>query len=135
MDPLSIGMYTWFMGRENYDELRFSGGTDLLLPLHPEPYQLPVYLMLFHQSTRKEVECKLQRPYISSPTPMKIAKSGNQVWHYTKHLTKLMFLVESEPEKSGTYTVSCQGKYYYRPESAWFPLHVEKEITLRFEKG
>ena len=135
MEPLSLGIYTWFMNIENYDDLRLSGSTDLLVPLLPETYSLPVYLTLFHEAERKKVKCTLQRPYVSDPIPIKITKSGNRVWHYTEHLTRVMFQVESAAAKSGTYTVSCEGQYYYHPDSAWLPLQVQKEITLRFEKG
>ena len=68
MEPLSLGIYTWFMSIENYDDLRLSGSTDLLVPLLPETYSLPVYLTLFHETKRKKVKCTLKRPYVSDPT-------------------------------------------------------------------
>ena len=137
MEALSLGIYTWFMSRKNYDDLRLQGGTELLVPLLPdESYHLPVYLTLFHEASREDgVKCTLQRPYVVSPVPLAVTKQSSHVWHYTKHLTKMMFKVESVPKKSGTYTVKCQGKYYYQPEDIWLPLHTEKHITLRFEKG
>ena len=136
MEPLSLGIYTWFMKIENYDELRLQGSTNLLVPLLPgEPYDLPVYVILFHEAARKKVKCALQRPYVSSATPLDIMKRSDHVWHYTKQLTRMRFLIKSSPEKSGTYTVKCQGKYYYPPETSWFPVHVEKDITIRFERG
>lgn len=123
MDPLSIGIYTWFMSLENYNELRFQGSTDLLVPLLPEPYKLDVYVMAYKQWS--EVQCTLQRPYVASPVPLKMPHT----------FPRAKFQVVSAPEKSGTYTVSCLSKYFYPPEDAWYPIKVEKDITLRFEKG
>ena len=131
-----LGIYTWHMGPENYEELRLSGHTDVLIPLLPDPYSLPVYFMLYHESPhRAGVECWLQRPYTPSPARMSPQNTGKHVRHYGNHMTRFSFMVEAKSAKSGTYTVSCQGKYYYQPDSAWYPVHVKKEITLRFEKS
>ena len=130
-----MGIYTWFMSIGNYDELRLSGSTDLLIPLLPETYKLTVYVMIFHMIDRHSIQCTLQRPYVPNPTPINIKKRGNQVRHYSKHLTRVMFQIKSTAEKSGTYTVSCKEKLNYTPGSVWFPLQVIKQITLRFEKG
>lgn len=127
MDPLSISIYTWFMDLDNYNELRLRDSTDLVLPLLPESYKLPVYVMIFKQS---KVQCTLQRPYAANP----VSLEGNGK-SYTEELTRVTFYVKSAPEKSGTYTVSCLGKYYHPVEQDWYPIQTEKDITLRFEKG
>ena len=131
-----LGIYTWYMGPENYEELRLSGHTDVLIPLLPDPYSLPVYFMLYHESPHGAgVECWLQRPYAPSPARMTPQNTEKHVRHYGNHMTRFSFMVEAKSAKSGTYTVSCRGKYYYQPDSAWYPVHVKKEITLRFEKS
>lgn len=127
MDPLSISIYTWFMDLDNYNELRLRGSTDLVLPLLSKSYKLPVYVMIFKQS---KVKCTLQRPYAAKPVSLK----GNGK-SYTEELTRVTFHIESAPEKSGTYTVSCLGYYYYPAERDWYHIQTEKDITLRFKKG
>lgn len=127
MDPLSISIYTWFMDLDNYNELRLRGSTDIVLPLLPKSYKLPVYVMIFKQS---KAQCTLQRPYAAKP----VSLEGNGK-KYTKELTRVTFHINSAPEKSGTYTVSCLGKYYHPTEMVWLHIRTEKDITLRFEKG
>ena len=136
MEPLSLSIYTWFMGQENYNQLMLNDSTELLVPLLPdETYNLPVFLMIFHESQRDEVQCMLQRPYTMTPTQLQLKLADKNVRHYTKHLTKIQFVVEAEPEKSGIYTVSCTGKYYYEPDDKWYAIDVKKIFTLRFEEG
>lgn len=136
MGHISLGIYTWYMGPENYYELRVDGHTELVLPLLAESYQLPVHLMVYHHNQREDgVECTLSRPYSPNEVSMRSTDSNTRVRKYGDHLTKFSFMVESSEERSGTYHVRCQGKDYYRPESTWFPVAAKKEITLRFEKG
>ena len=136
MEHISLGIYTWYMRLENYDELRVDGHTEVVLPLLAEPYQLPVHLMVYHHNQREEgVECSLRRPHSPNEVSMKSTDSSTHIHKYGDHLTKFSFMVESSEEKSGTYHVWCQGKDYYRPESTWFPVTAKKEITLRFEHG
>ena len=136
MDPLSLGVFTWFMSMENYNQLRVQDSTEVLVPLSPdETYDLPVFIVLFHDEDRGEIQCTLQRPDAATPTKLGLKKAGKNVWHYTRHLTKIKFLVEAETEKSGTYTISCLGPIFHPPDYSWIPTQIKKYITLRFEEG
>ena len=124
------------MERVHYDQLRLQGHTELLLPLlNDRIYSLPVQILIFHESSRSEVECTLGRPYTATALPVDLTKeNGAHVIHIGRHLTRVMLRVGASQEKSGTYTVSCSGKYFYPLDNKWYPMQVEKSIALRFEK-
>lgn len=135
LDPFSVTFYTHFMDRDNYNWPTHRNVTPVLVPELPDRiYNLPVYILLFHEAPRDKISCTLQRPFTRRPLTLQVTRRGSHVAHIGKYLTRLKFEVGATAEKSGRYTVTCKGHYYYLLDDSWSPITVNKIMEINFEK-
>ena len=129
---MSLGVYTLFMSKEQYKDLRDYGTTEVFVPLFAEPYSLPIQLVVYHPS--RWYNCTLKMPgkdklLFFSPKTKNEQLARHRTTRHAVHLNNASL------ENSGEYIFRCYGETLYQPARKLFTTKAEKTLKLTFIKG
>lgn len=137
-ESVSLGVYTLFMSRDQYKELREYETTEVFIPLFAELELLPLYFVVYYpEVTRytKKYKCKVTKPggeEINFTVNTKKQRLDFEYRHATRHVVHVM---NPTLEDSGEYKFWCSGPTYYQPHQESFTTTAQKKMKLTFIKG
>lgn len=120
------------MTKQNYNEMRSTDTTEVIIPLFKEPYWLPIVTVFYHGSRSESTKCYFKTPFyterITDEVEPSVSESYPLVYKYTNY-------VEALEENSGVYTVSCSGMNWddFGPRN--WTIELSKSLKIKFIRG
>ena len=139
-ESVSLGVYTLFMSKDNYKELRDYGTTEVFIPLFTELELLPIYFVVYYPEAYvlykpSGYKCRVKKPggeeIVFTPKTKK-QRLDFEYRHATRHV---VYIMNPASEDSGEYKFWCSGATYYQPKQSSFTTKTEKTMKLTFITG
>ena len=119
IDKPSLEIYTWYMTKENYYEMRKGIQTEVIVPLFQIHYDLYLYGSV-NNSTY--LECSVET--LGTTTPISV-----------NNLNLMKYPISASASNSGVYAISCLISYYDRIEGLSHNITLKKSLMITFIKG
>jgi len=131
-DSCVLELHTWYMTKENYQEMREGKITEIMVPLLNRPYKLPIVTSLYHGGSNRLPKCYFKAPFHKRSVQDRVRYRGYPLVYTYKNY------VLSTRSNSGIYTVICKAKnwdYYADYTGKNWTVALHKRIRITFFKG
>ena len=140
METITPGLYTWFMGHSQYEEMRNKGATTVFIP-YLNYFSLPILVPLYHHEGLK-YECYFKAPRTGETKITNLQVDYYSIrtkWYQVKRIQYFTVFRKRIPSVSGfhgEYSVRCRGLYWNTPtNSAYWSPWVTQRLKLIMFKG
>ena len=124
-------MYTWFMTKSNYGEMRSSDLTDVFVPLFNKTWELPLYAAFNTMRAFDVPSCWVKKnPHNSESGWEKL--QHKKVIHKTY---KFKYDILATVKNSGEYKVKCVGMNWDDPRQKALKVETTKSLRIKFIQG
>ncbi len=125
MDKPELEVYTWYMTKKNYRDMRKGKPTKVIVPLFETRYQLYIYSSLGNSNNWT---CSIQSPGLFSSSFLRPAYDNDG-------LDLLRYAVVADKSNSGVYSVTCLSIFRDKIRNLSHSLSVTKSLNIAFIRG
>lgn len=124
-----LEVYTWFMSRSNYREMRTKGVTEVFVPLFQKSWELPLYAAFNTMLAADTPSCLVKGPHRTADwTKLNRTEIIHQAY-------KFKYSIKAAARNSGEYAFKCSGRNWDEPTQTARAVDINKTLKITFIQG